>query len=277
MTKVYNRKTKKIEEIKHIAEKPLKKIYSSKFITNIATNKFISKVYGLYNKTFLSKYKIPKFIKNNNINMSLYEDKKYKSFNEFFIRKYKKLNFDEKDFISPCDAKLSVYKINKNMKVKVKNFTYTLEELLDTSEYNFSNAYMFIYRLSVDDCHRYYYIDDGILEKRVRVKGKLHTVSDTSSNYKIYRENEREYSVLNTKNFGQIIYMEVGALLIGKIINHDLKEFKRGEEKGYFLPGGSTVIVIANNIEVDNDILKNSENDIETLVRIGEKVGKKKR
>ena len=67
--------------------------------------------------------------------------------------------------------------------------------------------------------------------------------------------------------------MEVGALLIGKIINHDLDTFKRGEEKGYFLPGGSTVIIIANNIKVDKDILENSKNNIETLVEVGEKVG----
>ena len=92
---------------------------------------------------------------------------------------------------------------------------------------------------------------------------------------KIYKENEREYSILDTKHFGQIIYMEVGAMLIGKIINHDLDTFKRGDEKGYFLPGGSTVVVIANNIKVDKDILNNSKNNIETLVEVGEKVGEK--
>ncbi len=275
MTQVYNRKTNRIEEVKHFGEKSLKVIYSSKLLTNIATNKIISKIYGLYNRSILSKHKIKKFIKDNNINMSLYKDKKYRSFNDFFIREYKNITFNKKDFISPCDSKLLVYKIDKNLKVKVKNFEYTVEELLNEDIKDLKDSYMFIYRLSVDDCHRYYYLDDGILEKRVRVKGKLHTVSDSSSKYKIYRENEREYSILNTKNFGKVIYMEVGALLIGKIVNHDLKSFKRGEEKGYFLPGGSTIIVIAKNIKVDKDILEYSKKNIETLVSIGEKVGEK--
>ena len=273
MTQVYNRKTNRIEEVKHFGQKSLSVIYSSKLLTNIATNKIISKIYGLYNRSILSKHKIKSFIKDNNIDMSLYKDKKYRSFNEFFIREYKTITFNKKDFISPCDSKLLVYKIDKNLKVKVKNFEYTVEELLNENISNLKDSYMFIYRLSVDDCHRYYYLDDGTLEKRVRIKGKLHTVSDSSSKYKIYRENEREYSILNTKHFGKVIYMEVGAMLIGKIVNHDLKEFKRGDEKGYFLPGGSTIIVIAKNVKVDKDILEYSKKNIETLVSIGEKVG----
>lgn len=273
MTQVYNRKTNRIEEVKHFGQKSLSVIYSSKLLTNIATNKIISKIYGLYNRSILSKHKIKSFIKDNNIDMSLYKDKKYRSFNEFFIREYKTITFNKKDFISPCDSKLLVYKIDKNLKVKVKNFEYTVEELLNKNIDDLKDSYMFIYRLSVDDCHRYYYLDDGTLESRVRIKGKLHTVSDSSSNYKIYRENEREYSILNTKHFGKVIYMEVGALLIGKIVNHDLKNFKRGDEKGYFLPGGSTIIVIAKNVKVDKDILEYSKKNIETLVSIGEKVG----
>ena len=70
MTQVYNRKTNRIEEVKHFGEKSLKVIYSSKLLTNIATNKIISKIYGLYNRSILSKHKIKKFIKDNNINMS---------------------------------------------------------------------------------------------------------------------------------------------------------------------------------------------------------------
>ncbi len=280
MTKVYNRKTKQLEEVKHFGGSILNKIYKHKTIANIITSKhiskLISKIYGFYDKSRISKYKINKFIKDNNIDMSLYEDIDYKNFNEFFIRKYKKINFNKKDFISPCDGKLLVYKISDNLKVKVKNNIYTVQELLNRNDDDFKDSYMFIYRLSVDNCHRFYYIDDGKRIDRVRVNGKLHTVSSSSDEYKIYKENEREYSVLDTKNFGKIIYMEVGALLIGKIINYDKEKFTRGEEKGYFLPGGSTIIIIAKDIKVDEDILKYSNKNIETIVNIGEKVGEKK-
>ena len=274
MTKVYNRKTKKTEEVKHFGKNKLDKIYQIPILTKIATSKLISKIYGLYNSTKLSTKKIPKFIKENNIKMSLYEKKKYKSFNDFFIRKIKKIKI-EKGFISPVEGKLLVYKINNNLEVKIKNINYKIEELIDNS-IDLKDGYIFIYRLALDNYHRFHYIDDGIRTKRVKIKGRLHTVSSSSNKYKIYKENEREYSILKTKEFGDIIYMEVGALLIGKIINYDLDKFKKGEEKGYFLPGGSTVIIMAKDIEVDKDILNNSKKNIETLVSVGEKVGEKK-
>ena len=274
MTKVYNRKTKKTEEVKHFGKNKLDKIYQIPILTKIATSKLISKIYGLYNSTKLSTKKIPKFIKENNIKMSLYEKKEYKSFNDFFIRKIKKIKI-EKGFISPVEGKLLVYKINNNLEVKIKNINYKIEELIDNS-IDLKDGYIFIYRLALDNYHRFHYIDDGIRTKRVKIKGRLHTVSSSSNKYKIYKENEREYSILKTKEFGDIIYMEVGALLVGKIINYDLDKFKKGEEKGYFLPGGSTVIIMAKDIEVDKDILNNSKKNIETLVSVGEKVGEKK-
>ena len=274
MTKVYNRKTKKFEEIKHFGGNKLDKIYKVPFLTRITTSKYISRIYGWYNQTKHSKKKISKFISENNINMKLYKKEDYSCFNDFFIRQKKKIKVDKEGFISPCDAKLLVYRINKNLKINIKNQIYSLEELIDEN-ISYKNGYIFIYRLSLDDYHRFHYIDDGKRIKRKKYSGRLHTVSSSSHKYKIYKENEREYSVLETKNFGKIIYMEVGALLIGKIINYDLDTFKRGQEKGYFLPGGSTVIIIANNIKVDEDILKNSKNNIETIVTTGEKVGEK--
>lgn len=277
MTKAYNRTTKQIVEIKHIGEKPLKKIYNNKLLLQVATSKPISQIYGIYNKTRISKLKIKKFITKNNIDMNLYEEKEYKTFNEFFIRKLKKIKIEkEKDtLISPCNSKLSVYKIKEDLKVNIKNIEYTLDELFDNEDLEqYKNGYILIFRLAVDDYHRFHYIDDGKTLKNKAIKGKYHTVSDTSKEHKIYKENHREYSILETKNFGQIIYMEVGAMMIGKIINHNKKEFKKGEEKGYFLPGASTVVIVINNIELDKDITRNSKNDIETIVNVGEKIGK---
>ena len=272
MTKVYNRQTKKIEETKHFGGTFLNKAYKNPFLTRLITSKIIEKLYGWYNSTSLSKKKINKFIVENKIDMNLYEKKDYNSYNDFFIRKLKKIKITKKGFISPCEAKLLVYKIKPNLEVKIKGLNYKIEELIEDS-LKFKNAYIFIYRLALDDYHRFHYIDDGKRIKRVKIKGRYHTVSESSNKYKIYKENEREYSILETKNYGQIVYMEVGAILVGKIINHDLDVFKRGQEKGYFLPGASSIIIIANNIKVDKDILTNSKNNIETIIHLGEKVG----
>lgn len=278
MIKAYDRNQKKYIEVPHYGGSSLKKIYRSKLLTFIATSHLVSIIYGIYTKCPFSKKMIDSFIKDNNINMNLYEKKEYKSFNDFFIRKLKKINIDKDKnaLISPCCSKLLAYKIDNNLKINIKNHTYTLDELFDKEKLdNFKDGYVLVYRLSVDDYHRFHYIDDGICIKNKKIRGKLHTVSDSSKEYKIYKENYREYSILKTKNFGEIIFMEVGAMLIGKIVNHNKDIFKKGEEKGYFLPGGSTVVVVIKNVKIDKDILNNSKKLIETIVTVGEKVGEK--
>ena len=82
-------------------------------------------------------------------------------------------------------------------------------------------------------------------------------------------------SFLSTGHFGEVIHIEVGAMLIGKIVNHDITEFSKGEEKGYFEPGGSTIIEIFENdsVKIDEDILAQSRDHIETKVKFGEGVG----
>ena len=58
--------------------------------------------------------------------------------------------------------------------------------------------------------------------------------------------NSREYCLLKTKELGTILLMEVGALMVGKINNHeeDSAQVKRGDEKGMFEFGGSTIVVM---------------------------------
>ena len=276
MTKVYSRSLKKEIEVKHFGGSALKKIYKSKILTWMATGHFVSFCYGIYNGSFLSKKKILKFIQDNSIDMSLYEQKDYSCFNDFFTRKLKKISIDTcaKHLISPVDGYLSVYSIQKDLKFSVKDHYYTLEELFDSEDLKkYSNGVVLVFRLALNHYHRFHYIDDGKRIKRKVIPGRLHTVSDSSSEYKIYKENYREYSVLDTKNFGQLIYMEVGALLVGKIVNYNYDTFNRGMEKGYFLPGGSTVILVLKNIKMDEDILKASHKNIETEVKVGERIG----
>ena len=82
--------------------------------------------------------------------------------------------------------------------------------------------------------------------------------------------------MLKTRNFGTMIQIEVGALLVGKIQNHPVTEFKKGDEKGYFELGGSTIILLTqSNIAVDEDILENSRKGIETKVHYSERIGVK--
>ena len=70
--------------------------------------------------------------------------------------------------------------------------------------------------------------------------------------------------------------MEVGALLVGKIENHRQEGLvRRGEEKGNFAFGGSTIILLTekDRVRPDRDILMNTQRLYETLVHMGGKIG----
>lgn len=242
----------------------------------------ISKISGLYFNLKISKLSIKKFIKKNNINMDEYEQKEYHNFNDFFTRNIipekRPINKDKNVLISPCDAKLTCYKISENNGFKIKNSIYTIEDLLQTKEYNqYKNGYVLIFRLAVDDYHHYCYIDDGTSDDIHRIKGKLHTVRPIAlENYPVFVQNERTWQTLHTKHFNDIIQIEVGALMVGKIINLNKTKYQKGEEKGYFKFGASTIILLVNDINIDKDILNNTKNKIETIVKMGEQIGIKK-
>lgn len=282
---IYNRKTKQYEKNIQSSATVLNFLYNTipgRIILKLLINPFISKIVGFYHDMPLSKLKIKSFIKNNNIIMEEYEKKEYKNFNDFFTRKRKNKikKLKEGEFASPADSKLLVYKITKDLKVTIKNSTYTLNELVDNKIdlKDYKNGYCLIFRLAVDDFHRYVFPDSGVVEEIYNIKGKLHTVSSISKEYPIYKENHRIITKLNTKNFDDLIFIEVGALCVGKIINHDIKEYNICDEKGYFKMGGSTIAILIKDkkLLLDKDILDNATKEIEVKLKCGEKIGIKK-
>ena len=82
-------------------------------------------------------------------------------------------------------------------------------------------------------------------------------------------------TLLKTDNFGDCVYIEVGALLVGKIVDHQIMDFNKGDEKGYFLMGGSTIVILlkGSTVKIDGDILVHSAQGIESKVKMGEKIG----
>ena len=206
------------------------------FLKLIFINSFVSKVVGWFMDTKLSCVMIKKFIKSNNIDMSEYEDKKYTSFNDFFTRKVKveKRVFDDNknSLSSPCDSYVTHYKITDDLLFNVKNSLYSLSSILDDDKLakKYANGDLIIFRLTPSNYHRYHYFDDGKMLYNKKIKGKFHTVNPiVYDKYEVFKENTREYSVLKTKRFGKVIYMQVGALLVGKINNYN-KNFSKYEK-----------------------------------------------
>ena len=66
--------------------------------------------------------------------------------------------------------------------------------------------------------------------------------------------------------------------MVGKIRNHQrFGMVERGTEKGMFLYGGSTVVVLLekDKAEIPEEYFENTKNDIETRVLYGSKIGVK--
>jgi len=105
----------------------------------------------------------------------------------------------------------------------------------------------------------------------------LHTVRPIAlENGPVFTENCREFTVMKTRHFGKAVQMEVGAMLVGKIRNnHGKHRFKRGEEKGCFLYGGSTIILLLKKDAaiINSSIEKASASGFETRVRMGQRIG----
>ncbi|MGN0172992.1 MAG: phosphatidylserine decarboxylase [Acutalibacteraceae bacterium] len=228
---------------------------------------------------------IKSFIKNNSIDMSQYENKNFSCYNDFFTRKIKlenrPMSDNKKELISPADSRLLVFDIDEKLKFKIKNGYYDLTSFLNDEDLSkeFSGGKLLVFRLCVDDYHRYCFIDNGEIVSNKFIKGKLHTVQPIAlEKDDFFKENCREVTVINSENFGKTVMVEVGAMMVGKIVNHNTNGFvQKGEEKGYFEFGGSTVCVILKKdaVNIDSEITENSKKNLETRVLFRETIGTK--
>lgn len=246
----------------------------------------VSRIAGWFLDRRISKIFIGSFVRKNKIDLSDYTKNKFDSYNDFFCREIKPelrpFDSDADALVSPCDGKLTVCPVNDKAIFHIKGGEYTVESLLQSKELaeKYEGGTLLLIRLSVDDYHRYSYIADGSKGENTRIAGKYHTVNPAAAEKRrIYKENTREYSTLSTERFGDILMMEVGAMMVGRIVNlHGEKSVRRGDEKGHFEFGGSTVILMLekDRVQIDSDLIVNSNDGYETIVKMGERIGSAK-
>ena len=114
------------------------------------------------------------------------------------------------------------------------------------------------------------------LKGNKQIKGILHSVRPICHEYtKVFIQNSREYTIIETPKYGEIIQMEIGALLVGKITNYkpESNTVKIGREKGYFEYGGSTIILLfQNRFDISKELKDRIKIDGEIPVSIGDKI-----
>ncbi len=292
MIKIYNRNTKQYEIEKVAGGKLLNALYTSKAGTLglelLVKRKIYSALTGFFCDTKLSRRGIAGFVKSFSIDMDECVKKleDFTSFNDFFARELKESarSFDSSNekLLSPGDGRLQAWTdIDCKNVIQIKGMKYSLTELLQNEELarEYQGGTYVILRLCPVDYHRFHFFDSGVCSKPVRIRGEYYSVNPVALSRipQVFCRNKREYSIFHSDNFGEVLYVEVGATSVGTVVQtfNPEKGVGRGDGKGYFKFGGSTVLLFfkRDKVLIDKEILEQTDRDIETRVLAGESIG----
>ncbi len=291
MSKIFfwNREQQCEEEEKVMGQKSIEWLYQSplgKMINPLITHPLISQIYGKYQSSKISKKNIAPFIKEFNISHDDFDLKyNFDSFNDFFIRPFKKSrrNFVQESIL-PAFAEgryLGWESMNSQNKYPIKGIHITLAKLLESDilAEEFCDGPLMIARLCPVDYHRFHFPDSGRVDYSYTIGGLLDSVNPIAlkNKDKIFLKNQRTVTVFESEYFGKLLLIDVGATCVGKIVqSYTSNTVQRGDEKGYFLFGGSTVIICGKKGAwiPSSDILENTQAQREVFVKLGDAIGK---
>lgn len=296
-TKIFDRQAQKLTFEKTYGEFFLKlayghhwfsKIFYSIFLPIITSFSFLSSFYGWLQKCSWSRRKIKPFIKKYEIDASEFEKPidTFTSFNDFFIRKLKAgarpVVEDPNVMIAPADARYLVLpKVHNHHRFSIKKATFNLGSFLTNQAISthFEGGSMVIARLCPLDYHRFHFpFDATIKQEPTLINGSLYSVSPWAlkKRFSILAENKRVITLLDSPTFGLVAFVEIGATCVGTIWQtYTQNEVKKGDEKGYFSFGGSSIVMLfePGRITFDEDLLSYSKQGIETVCKWGTRLG----
>lgn len=250
---------------------------------------FLSHLYGNFQKSRISRCKIKPFIRSFGIDPSEFLDSvdAFESFNDFFIRRLRpecRPMAEGSDVaILPADARYLVFpQIEKSDGFWVKGKKFSLQSLLGNNELaaRYVQGSMVMARLCPVDYHRFHFPVICNPSKAELINGPLYSVNPIAlkRNIEILSENKRMITELQTKNFGKVLYIEVGATYVGNIHQTYVpgESYAKGEEKGYFAFGGSCLLVLfePNRILFDQDLIDCSARKMEVRGLLGQSLGR---
>ena len=291
MIEYVDRKSGAVLEEKVYGQRSLSFLYGNSWlsfllVTFISKVPLFSKVYGFLQKMAWSKRKVAPFIEAYGVDTTEFEKTTFDSFNDFFIRKLKAgkrpIVTDPKKAVLPADGRYLVFPdLSKVGHFYVKGQKFDLPTFFQSGAYGrrFADGAMMIVRLCPTDYHRFHFICDGVPQKAKAIKGDYYSVNPIAlrKNLAILWENKRVITDFDTREFGKVLYVEVGATCVGTI--HQTypigENVKKGDEKGYFSFGGSCIVILfeKGKITFDEDLIKNSEKGLETKANFGQTLG----
>ncbi len=254
----------------------------------IAKRKIVTSLYGDQMEKPTSADKIQPFIKEYKVDISIAQKQHFKSFNDFFIRQLKPearpIVSDSLAVASPADGKILAYENVNNSDFYIKGFRFNVNSFVNNSALakKYETGSMIVFRLAPPDYHRYHFPVSGVTaSSNIKIDGDYYSVNPLALRKKaeIFWLNKREYGVIKSPVFGDVVMVEVGATMVGSMIQtYTGTMVKKGQEKGYFKFGGSTVVLLfkKDKITIDEDLLNNTSKGLETTIKMGEQIAVKK-
>ena len=252
----------------------------------LAKRKVVSSIYGDMMDRPSSAEKIGPFVEEFNIDLGIAQKQQFSSFNDFFTRKLKRdarpVDTNSNIVVSPADGKVLAYSNIINSDFIVKGYQFDVYSFLEDSALarKYHDGSLLIVRLAPNDYHRFHFPVDDSVSPIVRITGDYYSVNPIALHKmaEIFCLNKREFVVISNQQFGDVIMAEVGATMVGSIIQtYNGNKVTKGEEKGFFKFGGSTVVLLfeKGKIHIDKDLLMNTSKNLETTVKVGERIGVK--
>lgn len=118
------------------------------------------------------------------------------------------------------------------------------------------------------------------------IEGQYYTVNPMAiraGHISVFSENVRSVTYIDSDHHGRVAYVCIGAMLVGSIVLTSKKgeRVKRMDEHGYFAFGGSTIVLLfpptterGKSLHWDGDLVRNSSDQMETLVKVGMRIGR---
>jgi phosphatidylserine decarboxylase len=266
----------------------ISRVISPYLLPLVAKYSFFSKFYGFLQKQPASAKKILPFIEKFDIDPSefLMPPSYFKSFNEFFIRHLKPesrpIVGGARVAVMPADGRYYFYQdIDQVDGFIVKGKKFSLSSLLDNKHLaqQYQGGSMVIVRLCPSDYHRFHFPFDCVPGATKLLNGWFYSVNPLAikKNLHIFSQNKRTLCELESHQFGKVLYLEIGATNVGSIQQtyRPFQVVSKGEEKGYFEFGGSSLILLfqRGTITFDQDLLEATQAGYEIRCLMGQQMG----
>ncbi|KAL2863271.1 putative phosphatidylserine decarboxylase [Aspergillus lucknowensis] len=242
-----------------------------------------------------SRQRIAHFVDFFHINMDQFEPadlSAYTTFEDFFIRHHKPgtrpihAPDDPRAAVVVADSRVVVYpSVAESKEIWIKGADFSITNLVMDKKIGrqFGDGPVASFRLSPQDYHRYHSPVGGVIKLFRSMPGDYYEVDPVAirSGVDILTRNARDYVVIETEEFGEVLFVAIGASQVGTVEIHEKWQkpgarIGKGDELGIFQFGGSSIVVAfqRGKIEFDEDLIWPSKQAIAVDVEVGMSLGR---